>query len=427
MRRRRGVRGACLAAGLAMVGGCTGADSENPGATTATTTGGSGGGGASSSSSAGGANATGPTGGVGGAGGAPSDKVPMFVAQGEVGTTVVSCDDGKTWTGLRSFETEAHPLVCGRGDAVRCYDDGSGCHYLDDGQCVVTDVNCDCNHHPGAGKGLAYGDGAFVATFGWGYAGLVLRSTDGFRWTEVQSGDTWADVAAGDGRIVLSGRTPMVSTDGGQTYTAGGKAEHGPFNVRRLFFLPTSGSFLQSAASGNDRDLLLSDDGLMTWRPPTSLPADCARVRSILEAGGTIVINTGEDYVCRSDDNGDTFTRVDLPGGPNLFSGPVHDGSQFIVWGSEGGVKAYTSADGTVWTAAETNLGNERFGEVARNPVTGTMVAARSQWQQWYEDMRWYRSADGLTWETLPPNAGPETHAIREMTFGWADPSAACP
>lgn len=390
-------------------------------------------GGADTTSSTGGSSSsTSTSSGMGGQGGVdvPPGKVPMFVAQGHMGMTVVSCDDGQTWVGHRTFETESHALVCGSNQTVRCFDDDPsdpGCSYIHEGQCVVDPNDCDCDHHPGSGKGIAYGDGAFVATFGWGSAGLVLRSTDGFSWNEVQSGDTWADVAAGDGIIALSGRTPLVSTDAGQTFTPGGAANHNPWNVRRLFFLPTSGSFLQSASSGANRDILISDDGLATWRAPSDLPAECAVVQSVVEAGGTIIINSGESYVCRSTDNGDTFTRVDLPNAPDLFSGPIHDGTQFIVWGNQSGAKAYTSSEGTTWTETDTNLGGERFGEVARNPVTGVMVAARAQWRQWYESLRWYRSTDGITWETLSPAAGPQTHPVREMTFGWADPSVDCP
>jgi len=416
-----------LTAGLA----CTGAEGD---ATTGAGGGSASVGGNDSTASSGGESASSSssaTSGSGGEGGGPPPgKVPMFVAQGHMGMTVVSCDDGRTWVGHRTFETESHALVCESSDTVRCFDgdpSDPGCSYVDNGQCTIDGNNCDCDHHPGSGKGIAYGDGAFVATFGWGYAGVVLRSTDGFSWSEVQSGDTWADVAAGDGIIALSGRTPMVSTDAGQTYTEGGAANHNPWNVRRLFFLPTSGSFLQSAASGDNRDILISDDGLASWRAPTDLPADCARVQSVVEAGGTIIINSGEGYVCRSTDDGDTFTRIDLPNGTDLFSGPIHDGTSFIVWGNDNGVKAYTSPDGETWTASDTNLGNERFGEVALNPVSGVMVAARSQWQQWYESLRWYRSADGVTWETLAPSAGPQTHPVREMTFGWADPSVDCP
>lgn len=381
--------------------------------------------GASTSSSGG--ESTTSTGGSGGSGaGVPNGKVPMFVAQGHVGSTVVSCDDGATWIGYRTFETEASPLVCGSSAAVRCFT--GACEYLDgDQMCQSTAANCDCDHHPGSGKGLAFGEDAFVATYGWGQPGVVLRSTDGFTWSQVGSGDTFADVAAGNGMVVLSARSPEVSTDDGLTFTTGTDSQHVPWNVRRMFYFPESQQFMSSAASGAERDVRLTAD-FQAWDTPTTMPYDCTNISEAIEADGHIVTRGSASYVCVSNDGGDTFARVDLPNAPSLFSGPVWDGEQLIVWGDQGGVKAYTSADAETWTEHATALtGGDRFGEVARNPVTGTMVAARDQWQNWYEDMRWYRSTDGINWETLSAGAGIESHPMREMTFGWADPSTQCP
>ncbi|MCA9621494.1 MAG: hypothetical protein KC731_20875 [Myxococcales bacterium] len=364
--------------------------------------------------------------GAGGEGGAaPPGKVPVFVAQGHMGMTAVSCDDGNTWTGYRTFETEASPLLCGDTTMVSCF--SGPCSYLDgNGQCQQS-TTCDCDHSPGSGKGLAYGDGAFVATFGWGQPGVVLRSENGFDWTEVDSGHTYADVAAGDGMIVLSDRAPMVSTDAGLSYSQGSDAQHMPWNVRRLFYFPNAGLFMQTAASGPDRDLRLTGD-FTTWSSPSQVPADCTAVTQAVEGGSVIVTSPHADYVCTSTDGADTFTRHDLPGGPSITAGPIWDGSQFMLWGWEGGIKVYVSPDGQSWSAIDTNIpSNERLGEVVRSPVTGTLVAPRGQWMSWYDQMKWYRSSDGITWETLAPADGIASHPVREMAFGYAEPSAACP
>ncbi len=400
-------------------------DPENEGAGGSSSDGGTGASNGSSTTSTGGGGGVG-AGGSGGSGGSvPEGKVPMFVAQGHMGMTTVSCDDGRSWVGYRTFETEASPLLCGETAQVDCFN--GGCSYLDSGgTCQQVGSNCDCDHSPGSGKGLAYGDGAFVATFGWGQPGVVLRSTNGIDWTQVDAGNTFADVVFGNGYMALSARSPLYSTDGGQTYVEGTDAEHSPWNVRRLFYFPNAGLFMQTAASGDNRDLRLTGDW-MNWSAPSTLGDGCDAVSQAVEGGNTIVTTSGDDYVCVSTDAAETFSRVDLPNAPALFHALVWDGARFIVWGWQDGTKAYTSTDGQVWTEHDTNLGNDRFGEVALNPVTGTMVTARSQWQNWYEDMRWYRSSDGITWETLAAEDSVLSHPVRELTFGWADPSDACP
>jgi len=389
---------------------------------------GSGGGatvGTSASTGSGGAGSTSSSGSGGEGGGVvPSGKVPVFVAQGHVGTTLLSCDDGQSWKALRSFDAEGHALVCDELAAVRCFE--GGCSYRNgSGSCVDTASSCDCDHHPGSGKGLAHGDGAFVATFGWGQPGVVLRSTNGVDWVQVDAGHTYADVAAGNGLVALAERTPAISTDAGLSFAPSTDAGHVPWNVRRLFYFAGAQRFMQAAASGAEHDVRLTSD-FQTWSSPVAMPAGCLPIAEATEGGGVIVTRGGG--VCRSSDGGASFSLVALPGNADLYSGPVWDRAKFLVWGTDGGIRAYTSADGTSWSSAETNLGGgNRFGEVARNPVSGTMVAARSEWMGWYEDMRWYRSADGISWETLSAADGPATHPIGELVFGYADPSAACP
>lgn len=389
---------------------------------------GSGGGASGSTSStpgSGGQSSTSNTGGGGEGGGAvPEGKVPVFVAQGHVGTTLLSCDDGRSWTALRSFDAEGHALVCAEVDQVRCFE--GACSYRNgSGSCVDTASGCDCDHHPGSGKGLAYGDGAFVATFGWGQPGVVLRSTNGVDWVEVDAGHTYADVAAGNGRIALAERMPAVSSDAGLSFTPSTDAGHVPWNVRRLFYFAGAQRFMQAAASGAEHDVRFTAD-FQSWSSPATMPAGCLPIAEAVEGEGVIV--TRGAGLCRSTDGGASFTVSSLPGNAELFSGPVWDGAKFLVWGTDGAMHAYTSADGITWGNVETNLGGgNRFGEVAHNPATGTMVAARSEWMGWYEDMRWYRSADGVTWETLSAADGPATHPIGELVFGYADPSAVCP
>ena len=43
---------------------------------------------------------------------APPGKVPMFIAQGTLGRTIVSCDDGQTWVGDHSWSSDGDPMMC---------------------------------------------------------------------------------------------------------------------------------------------------------------------------------------------------------------------------------------------------------------------------------------------------------------------------
>ena len=114
-------------------------------------------GGMGGSTSAGGVGGGGPpgTGGsagdAGGAGGdlidPPAGTVPMFVAQGQAGRTIISCDDGRTWVADRSDEAWGY-----------CSDH-------------------DCDHGPGAGHGIT-----------WGAPGALKRSRDGVTWESLGYG-----------------------------------------------------------------------------------------------------------------------------------------------------------------------------------------------------------------------------------------------
>jgi hypothetical protein len=76
-------------------------------------------------------------------GGAPS-PVPVFVAQGHQGRITRSCDDGQTF-----------PFDHSNDDEFRCF----------------IDAEHDCDHSELAGRGLAFGQGSFVAAWGWGHPG----------------------------------------------------------------------------------------------------------------------------------------------------------------------------------------------------------------------------------------------------------------
>ena len=145
--------------------GCGGADPSNADASggkgdVSGATVGSGGHGAESGASSGGASSI-----TTGSGGGPTTKqVPIVVAQGFVGRTTISCDDGQTWIANRSFDIEGNNLVCGDTTPVKC--GTTPCKMVwTDGTCSQEDV-CDCVHGTGYSKGVAIAEGQIWRTSG---------------------------------------------------------------------------------------------------------------------------------------------------------------------------------------------------------------------------------------------------------------------
>jgi hypothetical protein len=144
-----------------------------------------------------------------GGGGAEAGKVAMFVAQGDLGRTTVSCDDGKSWVGNHSWEIDGDPLACGANQGAHCFE--GTCSYLVGSECQ--DMPC-CGDTPDIARGLAYGDGQFVATWGWGAPGAVRRTANGVDWVTTHPDDSFGGAAYGSGHFVVASRSPFWSTDG---------------------------------------------------------------------------------------------------------------------------------------------------------------------------------------------------------------------
>ena len=350
------------------------------------------GGGSTSSAASGGAG----TGGNGSGGGDPPGLVPTFVAQGHLGRTTISCDDGKTWIHNASVD-----------DGARCFENG-----------------LDCDHTSGAGRGLAYGDGWWVATFGWGEPGEVRRSKDGITWAPVITGTTFADIAYGNGVWMANNNPPRISTDAGTwEETPAGYLPLEAGNVRAIQFIDfETGRFVITAESGEVRDIMVSSDGGQTFWHPSSRPDQClSYARGLASGNGVAVAASGNGHVCTSIDGGDTWTVVEL--GDSLSSNPIWDGAQFLVWK---GSTVYRSADGLEWTSETTDPPDVSIGAVAR-ASNGTIVASNDGWMTWYEDQKFYRSTDGVAWEVLDAGKFTGSHPINFIEFGFAEPSADCP
>ena len=359
-----------------------------------------------------------------------ADRVPMFVAQGMIGRTVVSCDDGHTWVADRSWDEEADPLLCGSTEPIRCWE--TACDYLSGGQCVTSSPECDCGHHPGFSKGVAFGNGWFVATWGWGYSGSVRRSANGIDWEETLTEDvTFGGLAFGADRFVLSNRSPMHSSEGAD-WVAGGEADfQGPggeivWSVRRFAYADYDGGRFVATAEP-PKSVLVSSDGGESWWAPSVLPDACLTGMStyggLAATDDGIIVGVGQDgTACRSTDGGDTWTEGTV-GGDNVLGHLLWTGSELVTWGP--GVR-HSSPDGVEWTQTPTTPEGIWIGPAAHSDATGSFVAVTRVWDG-YEDQTMVRSDDGVNWEVLEGDAFTGGHPIFSITHGYAEPSELCP
>ena len=327
-------------------------------------------------------------------------RVPIFIAQGKLGRTMVSCDDGRTWVANKS-----------ENQSARCWDSAAA-------------ENIECDHNPWSSVGMVEADGAFLATYGWGYPGVVRRTEDGIHWTDVIAGHTFSGMAYGNGRIMANDHAPWVSADGGMTNTWTRVADISSvgWTVRRIGFVPA-----EAGANGRfiitlDDEIQLSDDNGATWKAPTTRPTGCAKnTINILTGNGATLIFQSDGSVCRSGDRGTTWTLQ--PVTPSFSSNAVFGNGAFYVWA---GMMSYRSVDGITWVGTSGSPAGVEIGPVAVS-ANGTFVATRGGWQVWYEKQKFYRSADGVTWAELPPTAFVASHPITSFIFGFAKPSTECP
>ena len=344
-----------------------------------------------------------------------------FVAIGYAGRTTVSCDDGLTWIANKS---EDDSIVCFA--ATPLPDGGSS----------------DCDHNYSPGRGISYGNGWFVATFGWGAPGSVRRSRDGITWQRTLEGTTYAGLVFGNGKFLAASRAPRVSSDDGLTWADGGvpnlmSGATTIYNVRRGGFGGDGGVFVLSGEDGTARDTAISSNNGATWTRPANIPAACGASMQweggIVDGNGTLLMVGGDGVVCRSIDNGQNWTSVSL--GAAVGSRVIWTGTEFFVWG---GNKLYRSTNGVGWVSMPTTLkraladggssteAGPDIGPVARSPG-GTFVAVNGGWQQWYDKQLFLRSTDGLVWQSLPKTNYKPSHPMTHIVWGPAPRSALCP
>jgi hypothetical protein len=316
--------------------------------------------------------------------------VGVFVAQGHMGRTTISCDDGRTWIKNKSDD-----------DSIRCFE------------------GVDCDHTEGAGRGIDIGDNTIVATFGWGKPGAVRRSRDGESWEKTLVGTTFGGIVFDPVRdaFVATSRTPQVSGDVAKTWTKTAEPSVSVWNVRGAGF--AAGNVVMVFEDSGKVEAVLSNDAGKSWWKPTTLPSTCGKsIQGIVFGKDTVLIVGGDGTACRSTDGGKTFTDSKMGG--TVSSSALFTGTEFVAWGRTDRNVMYKSADGATWSTTPTT---PSIGPAARSD-DGTFVATNSGWMVWYEKQAFYRSKDGVTWETLPKTSFVGSHPIRGIAYGRLDASA---
>lgn len=327
------------------------------------------------------------------------DGVPVFVAQGHMGRTTISCDGGQTWIAEQSLD-----------DTVRCFD------------------GIDCDHHEGSATGIGFGGGAFVATWGWGTEGNIRRSTNGVDWEIALTGPTFAGTAFGNDVFVAGAPTPQRSLDFGAQWTELAPSTIDTYTPRGIGFVAAGGgSFVLAGGGSGDGDVVLSADAGDSWWHPDTLPVPCGDgVRGIHGKGELVVLarSGGADgpEVCVSSDGGHVWNVVDL-GDVYLESRMILADDTFMIWSAG---ERWSSTDGAQWSSTPTEPAIT-IGAVGRDDE-GHFVAVRGGWQVWYESQEFYRSDDGITWDVLQPGTFVGSHPVNHIAFGRVDAAtSACP
>jgi hypothetical protein len=337
----------------------------------------------------------GSTGAADSTGDAPPVGVPVVVAVGDGGWLASSCDGGQSFTHV-AFSDE-----------------------IDD-------------HSPWtAFAGLAHGGDAFVAGFGWGAPGHLLRSTDGRTWQDLGPEsflvdgvatpyDSWtAGVAHTGTQFVAFASTRWGSVDG-QTWTPTAiELPPGSDQLRQLRGFPEAGLLFASleSQSGNGHAVgnfvAVSEDEGLTWQEGQGYTPSCSDgIQHFGDAelrGDTLVV--GSHDVCRSLDRGATWEFVGRPTDADIADLFADDANFWAASGS----RIWRSDDGAAWTEVAD------LGVTLRVAASGEGVYAAAQ----ERGTALFWSADGLTWSPSTLDWTPDGATwVRDMVVGVVP---ACP
>lgn len=330
----------------------------------------------------------------------------VFVATGSVGRTIISTDDGLTWTEDQSDDPD-----------VTCAANNAG-------------PNPNCFEGTYTARGIAFDEGAFFVTYDWARepdrSNTVRRSDDGVSWDVVLEPGGFGGIAAGNGIVVLAGPSGsdyvLWSDDHGASWNETPNGLGHWTNVRQAEFVPGSGGVFILGGDGNGFEttarVVTSLDG-STWRVPEQIPEACPSGFRLTGGFGSVgdrlvIVGPGGD-TCHSDDAGLTWALSDDVGESVRSHDLVQRDDRLELWTANA---RHTTEDGTTWTSEPLTGDEVSVGPVARDPESGTYVAVTSGYLNSYDDQHFYRSPDGLAWTQLPVGDTVRSHPILGIQHG---------
>ena len=345
----------------------------------------------------------------------PSGSVAIIVAAGRGGRNMISCDAGRSWI-QNTVETSPTARCWGQPDnAIPQYLDGNNTPNPD---------WIECDHNRGSTTGLVYRDGWFIKSIGWGTDGRTLRSYNGVTWSEpvpTFKGTYLGLVVLGDKLVAMGTPQPRISADNGMSWSLAKELGWDAGHVRKA---TSSGYGGGAIVFTTDKGVWSSLDGAKSYSGPAAFP--CAgNLSGFASSPSTSVLAADNGTVCTTLDGGKTYAQHML--GSRLFTNPVWNGSKFAIWGenSAGIATAFTSTDGTHWTS--TPMAARVALQTVGTHVSGSFVATNALWNDAYEKQRFFRSDDGITWETLPNSAFETGHPISHFASGVVPANRYCP
>lgn len=251
-------------------------------------------------------------------------------------------------------------------------------------------------------------DGAsFIAV---GDSGNIRLSADGIDWVKRDSrtGVELNAVASQGSDVVAVGSdaTVVLSTDGGATWSV--KHEGKPVRLAAVAVSPsqivTGGMELQTG----DAFMMRSLDRGDTWQLIDTLPQSGHFITDLVHAKGLFVAGTDvfsweSDARVMVSADGQVWHDVVLRDDVAALYAVLHDGQQFIAAGSDATV--FASPDGYNWTELQTPVDRVDYGSAAWNGQRLVVAGGITWWYWWMGTPSFERpvglsSTDGgATWE----------------------------